>query len=69
MIYEYTIIAGRGNSSAGSLAKKAHEMAAVFYGELKFEVEVHVSGKTNDYFVQCTAKSYIEVETETPNGR
>lgn len=61
MVYEYNVIAGKGNSSAGSLAQAAQEKAEAFYGELPFEVTVEVTGKTNDYYIRCQARAKIEV--------
>lgn len=61
MEYEYHVVAGRGNSSATSLAESAHKMAKAFYGDLDFTVHVEVRGKTNEFFVQCVARAEIEV--------
>lgn len=62
MEYEYHVVAGRGNSSATSLAESAHKQAKGFYGDIDFTVHVEVRGKTNEFFVQCVARAEIEVD-------
>lgn len=62
MNYEYTLVAGKGNSSARSMADEAKRKAEEFYGDVPHEVQVVVSGKPTQYYVQCVARANVEVE-------
>lgn len=61
MEYSFYIRASRGQSNPKSLAKAAHDKAAEFFGDEKFEVEAGVLGKPDDFQLQCVARANVEV--------
>lgn len=58
--YKFNIVAGKGSSSCDSLADVAYQKAKEFFGDREFFTHVEVSGKKDEYYVQCVAQAKMK---------
>jgi hypothetical protein len=62
MEYRFYLQAGRATSGPESIARSARECAALFFGDMKFEVVCSVQGKPENFTVECVAHAVIDPE-------
>jgi len=61
-VYIFHIQAGKGLSTARSLAYEAHNIAREFFGQAPFELRVEIVGRKDQWTIQAMATGQIPVE-------
>lgn len=64
MTYKFYIRAGRGASTPKSMLEQAVKQSEAFFGNIDFRLDVEVTGKQNDWQLECQATSL-----EVPDGQ
>ena len=63
-VYEFQVLAGKGASSATSIAAEAARIAEEFFDAHAFDLLVDVSGKAGQWVLNCRAEAKIKVRDE-----